>query len=243
MSGANATEGGARGLRVAGTRALEAAVIVLSILIAFGLDAWWDYAKQRTAETDHLQALLSDFQETRPGLEATIAHGERIIDHAKLLAAATGTTSPLTGAEMDARLVELVSLPTLEPVVGAYEELIAAGNLRLITDKELRSALAGWGANLRSYATRERWATDQWNLVNAPFLLEQMSLAQLIPGGALGADLANPYERDHTQLLQRPYFHNLVIYRWIAAKDVVQSGEQLLRRLDQIVDLIEHALD
>ena len=39
------------------TRLAEGAVIVLSILVAFGLDAWWDYAKQRDAETDHLRAL------------------------------------------------------------------------------------------------------------------------------------------------------------------------------------------
>ena len=223
-------------------RLAEGAVIVLSILVAFGLDAWWDYAKQRTAEADHLRALLIDFQETRAGNETTIAHGERIIEHAKVLSAAAEAEAPPTGPQMDAMLFELVSLPTFEPVVGAYEELIAAGNLRLITDKELRSALAGWGANLRSYATRERWATDQWNLVNAPFLLQQMSLAQLVPKGALGAAVENPYPRDHAGLLKLPYFHNLVVYRWIAAKDVVDSGAQLLRRLEHIVERIERAL-
>ena len=223
-------------------RLAEGVVIVLSILVAFGLDAWWDYAKQRSAEVDHLRALLIDFKETRAGIETTIAHGERIIEHAKVLSAAVAVDPLPSGPQMDAMLFELVSLPTFEPVVGAYEELIAAGNLRLITDKELRAALAGWGANLRSYATRERWATDQWNLVNAPFLLQQMSLAQLVPKGALGAAVENPFPRDHAALLHLPYVHNVVVYRWIAAKDVVDSDAQLLRRLEQIVERIERAL-
>ncbi|MAD33962.1 MAG: hypothetical protein CMJ88_09410 [Planctomycetes bacterium] len=224
------------------TRLAEGAVIVLSILVAFGLDAWWDYAKKRNAEADHLRALLIDFEQTRAGMEATIAHGERIIEHAKNLSAAVDADAAPTDARMDAMLFELMSLPTFEPVVGAYEELIGAGNLRLITDKELRAALAGWGANLRSYATRERWATDQWNLVNAPFLLQQTSLAQLVPRGALGTTVDNPHPRNHAELLQLPYFHNLVVYRWIAAKDAVESGKQLMRKLQQIVAQIEGAL-
>ena len=69
-----------------------------------------------------------------------------------------------------------------------------------------------------------------------------MSLAQLVPKGALGAAVENPYPRDHAALLKLPYFHNVVVYRWIAAKDVVGSGKQLLRRLEQIVDRIERAL-
>ncbi|MEC7725820.1 MAG: hypothetical protein VYD05_09925 [Planctomycetota bacterium] len=92
---------------------------MLSILVAFGLDAWWDYAKQRNAETDHLRALLIDFEQTRAGMEATIAHGERIVEHAKALSAAIDADAAPTDARMDAMLFELMSLPTFEPVVGA----------------------------------------------------------------------------------------------------------------------------
>lgn len=228
--------------RRAADRLLEGSVIVLSILVAFGLDAWWDHTKRRTAENDHLEALLIDFEETRVVLQETIEHGERVIEHTEFLSAACGAAEPPPPETMDRRLFELMGLPTFEPVVGAYEELIAAGNLRLITDDELRSALAGWGSNLRSYETREQWATDQWNLVNAPFLLQQTSLAQLIPDGVLGGDPGIPFPKDHSELLADPYFHNLVVYRWIAAKDVVGSGRQLLRRLERIVSLIERAL-
>ena len=57
-----------------------------------------------------------------------------------------------------------------------------------------------------------------------------------------GPTVDDPHPRDHAELLRLPYFHNLAVYRWIAAKDVVESGKELMRRLQQVIDRIERAL-
>lgn len=62
---------------------------------------------------------------------------------------------------------------------------------------------------------------------------------QIVPDTFLTTTPPNPYPRDHTELFKQPYFHNLVVYRWIAARDVVTSQEELLGRLEEIVALIE----
>ena len=41
----------------------EILVVVVSILIAFSLDAWWDLSKDRREEGSLLRALVSDFGE------------------------------------------------------------------------------------------------------------------------------------------------------------------------------------
>ena len=41
---------------------VEGVVIVGSILLAFGIDAWWDGSKERADELDYLRALRSEFQ-------------------------------------------------------------------------------------------------------------------------------------------------------------------------------------
>ena len=50
---------------------LEGAVIVASILLAFGIEAWWDGRQERAEERDALEALAADF------VVATEAHSRR----------------------------------------------------------------------------------------------------------------------------------------------------------------------
>ena len=40
----------------------EAVAIVVSILIAFGLDAWWDESREAAEERRHLVAIAADFE-------------------------------------------------------------------------------------------------------------------------------------------------------------------------------------
>ena len=48
---------------------VEGVVIVGSILLAFGIDAWWDARKERDRESQLLVGLLGDFETTRSDLE------------------------------------------------------------------------------------------------------------------------------------------------------------------------------
>jgi len=51
---------------------LEMTLIVLSILIAFALDAWWDEQIQRRVEGSHLESLRDELIASRSALEETI---------------------------------------------------------------------------------------------------------------------------------------------------------------------------
>ena len=42
---------------------VEGAVIVVSILMALGIEAWWDGSQDRSAETEILAGLRADFEE------------------------------------------------------------------------------------------------------------------------------------------------------------------------------------
>ena len=44
---------------------VEAAAIVVSILLAFAIDAWWDDRQQRNEEQTILKALLDDLHDKR----------------------------------------------------------------------------------------------------------------------------------------------------------------------------------
>ena len=54
----------------------EGFVIVISILLAFAIDAWWDDRTQRKQEQEHLLAMRDEFQASISGLEEVLASVE-----------------------------------------------------------------------------------------------------------------------------------------------------------------------
>jgi len=214
----------------------EGAVIVVSILAAFALDASWDAWQDRKAEATHLSSLQRDFEETRTRISA-IMTTER---EAQQLATAL-LDSRVPSDELDSALFRVLATPTFEPVTVTLDELIASGQLTLIEDEVLRGALAAWPSRVERHQRRESWALDNWNNLGAPYAMRELSLPQ-IAGGALDGAPQVIYPKDHTAILTDPYFHNIVTLRWIAATDaletlqvVMEDCELILRRLEEVL--------
>jgi len=217
----------------------ESAMIVLSILAAFALDAWWDGLQEREAEQAHLAALQADFLETSARLAVTEQHEMRVISNTRRLLGIGDEPVP-KGKALDAMLFDVWSLPALEPVNGSVEDLISSGQLRLIRDERLRSALAAWDSDVEQYQRREGWAQDNWNLLVAPFVTREMSIAQLAKDYL--EDLPDdPDPRDHSELLGDRYTRNLLVHRWITAKDVLASLQRLRERCDLILARLDES--
>ena len=129
---------------------VEGAVIVFSILLAFALDAAWDRRVERDAEQDILASLTADFEAVADLLpDHTLGHSRT--------AAALGHFVELV---RDAPVGSVVLVPDTAIVLGirnasfdapsgAVDALLSSGNLRLISDPELRRMLAAWPSRLR----------------------------------------------------------------------------------------------
>ncbi len=66
--------------------AREMVVVVTSILIAFGLDAWWDSTIERRQEHDLLSSLLTEFRSNEAQLADRISNHQRLAANAAALA-------------------------------------------------------------------------------------------------------------------------------------------------------------
>lgn len=215
----------------------ESVMIIVSILVAFALDAWWDNQQDREAEQAYLAALHSDFLETRARLAVTKDHELEVIRDSRRLLGMEEDPPP-TGTALDSMLFAVWSLPALEPVNGALDELVSSGQLRLIRDEPLRTALAAWAADVEQYQRREGWAQDNWNFLIAPSVTRDMSIAQLA-AGFLGESPTEPHPVDHSALLSEQYTRNLLVHRWITARDVLDALDRLGERCDLILARIE----
>lgn len=120
----------------------EGAVIVVSILLAFAIDAWWDDRRDRVEEEEILAALTAEYQTNLNKVNYRIGqHLEMRGDVERLFGA---TDEEIHALPQDARSTMVVALcnpKTFDPVLGTTDALIGSGKLELIESQELRQAL------------------------------------------------------------------------------------------------------
>jgi len=122
----------------------ESAVIVLSILLAFGIDAWWDEKQDAAEAHEILLSLREEFLAHRSALaEAKETQQAYSLSIDRLLQATRSTDVPPV-ATMDTLLRHATWSSTWHPGSGARDALIASGRLQLIDNMELRTQLAAW---------------------------------------------------------------------------------------------------
>lgn len=124
------------------TRLGEGVAIVVSILIAFGIDAGWDEWKERREEAVLITALRTEFERNLE-LVRVAADGHRGF------VADVGAVVGLRPVDYDtmsvnraSRLVLALANPwTFDPELGTTETLIASGRIGLLDDRELAAML------------------------------------------------------------------------------------------------------
>ena len=129
--------------------AVEAAAIVVSILLAFAIDAWWTEKKESDVEQVALQALRSDFISSREQMAVVLQslEGARA-DFARFQSA---TPSELAEFKPDAirhTLTGLTKNHTFDPVTATLDALANDERLELISDPQLLRKLSNWRREL-----------------------------------------------------------------------------------------------
>ncbi len=123
---------------------VEGIVIVGSILLAFGLQAWWEGRQEREEERALLASLLDEFEFNRQVLGET-ANNHRGSSNGLegLLRLPPGRLS-ISGDSI-ARLFRAAQItPHYNASNGAMTATIGSGRIGLISNTALRDQLAGW---------------------------------------------------------------------------------------------------
>ncbi len=123
---------------------VEGVVIVLSILLAFGIDAWWDELGDRRSEREALVRLQGEFERNRTLIESgsgqfrdVAAASQSLYEMAE---ASGGTAVPVR----DSLLLVAISTSTFDPVTPVLDGLVASGRLELVRDVQVRSSISTW---------------------------------------------------------------------------------------------------
>jgi hypothetical protein len=224
------------------TITVEAVAIVVSILLAFAIDAWWAEKKEGEVEHVALQALRADFLASREQLEVVVRSLESArTDFDRFQSA---TTAELIEIDSDTTRYFLTALSknhTFDPVTSTLDALVNDGRLGLISDDQLLEQLSDWrrkldniediSSELRNESVRVRRAMEQHG---GPFTRWRRGPSNLeVLPTADGETMAN-LQRDVAFMgTARSHQYALSVYLW--------ELQQLAENLDSVLSLLDQA--
>lgn len=145
----------------------EGSAIVVSILLAFGIQAWWEERQERTEEAELLSRLHAEFLTNLARIDerawyVTVLHrGEEL--YAQIKEARKDGQETIMASGFTLRWFAYA--PTFEADTPILDGLISRGQLEIIEDRNVQSVLATWERELRDYSAfaerARRYADEQ----------------------------------------------------------------------------------
>ena len=223
---------------------IESGAVVLSILLAFSIDAWWDRYQERARERDLLRGILADYRASRSNLEERLGLAERMARNTALLVNLVSERSEADPISVpDSLILAVMGGPTYEPATNTLDAALGSGEIELIRSDEIRAALAHWRRTLIDTTEDEIEVRRITNEQLVPSLARVMNLgpyfAQVLnwsfgdPVSGLPGSVVLRASRELASLLAMRQF-----YTQFAASDLAA----LLSSLDQVIILLEKEL-
>ena len=128
---------------------VEGVAIVISILLAFAIEAWWSQREESDSEHRTLQALQRDLMASNEALDRLLLALARVrTDFARFQSATPAELTKIDPEAVRPILVSLVTPASFEPVTATHDALSSDGRLGLISDPELLTHLSNWQRDL-----------------------------------------------------------------------------------------------
>jgi hypothetical protein len=222
----------------------EAALIVVSILVAFAVDASWEKRGDALRVQALIDGLHNDFVAVQQELDDALVEHEAL-ERASARWVMLGRSAPPTPAltaTADTLLTDLLWQGTFDAPLGTLEALLNAGDLDLIDDPALVRALTSWSAVVNDLTDREARIAQHAADRLIPYLTERVPIADLLwsevdPRGYE----RTPWDRRHTEgytLLGDPVFEGYASTAWFLAKDAIQASVRVRKEATEICRLL-----
>lgn len=216
---------------------VESGMIVLSILLAFGINTWWGGREARGREEAALAGIARDFEGYRQILRQSIWFYERRVEAAKRLSETVGPE-----AEADSTTVATLAIVGQAYPIrfhgGTLETLVETDGLNTLRDRELQVDLTRWRQllddleALNEFLMDEAYGLRDYLRPRYPFLELDRYLGQTgVP--------ANRFEPDVRAVLRDLEFSNLVSQQSFAS----QGTLGYLQRLSGVADSVLMRVD
>jgi hypothetical protein len=229
----------------------EGVAIVVSILLAFSIEAWWQDRGEGQREREILFALLDDFEISKANInEGRDFHLAIQRSNTKLLRAVTSSEISLTDEEIERLVVEISWWDGRSHFsTGALNSLVFGGDIAVIENSTLRRLVADWPSQIEYVELAQRQDYDFFFNVWTPFLRansylpQQSTLGASMPGipnaRAFEIDLKIKDRRSYANMVVNEEFHNILAQKSWIQFDILEAFDKADALLDQMIQHIE----
>lgn len=221
---------------------IEGTVVVVSILLAFGIDAWWDNRLESRERGELLRSLTEDFEWNRSELARSIEEVESV--HGRLttflLASSRPDSVPLDSLRNLFRAV--ISPPSFQPAMAAYRAALAAGRLGSLENPGLVEAMVRFEDALQLYELLDALAAEQTFLGSTFELRKELGSISVLTGPTTeSSDVPERFRKtaaEYREYVQLPH-----VYAHVENLAVLRRNQlNALRRMEEAVEAVLHEL-
>jgi hypothetical protein len=237
-----------------GRLSAEGVAIIVSILLAFGIQAWWDETEQRDDERIVLQSLLTDMSRLQIRLARDKRISEFLVESAvKLLQAEADLPQPISEREID-KLISNLQLTHAGSLweSGPLNSLMMGGDISRISNTKLVQKLADLHTRIKRLQTNWRSESSNFQVDMQPFLRRNANLVQIVMSSVAGTgmtpefkfpELAVSNRRKHSELLSMTEFQGLLVeVIGLQQNAMLLVYPQLEESLSEVIGLLEAEL-
>ena len=224
----------------------EGTAIVVSILLAFWIQAWWESRGDARQEQALLAALAEDFAQADELLSVvksmhvmTARAGEQLITLGE-----TGNVPEADQNGVDLLISNHFARAKFDPPMGTVESVLGSGRIDLLSSQELIAELTKWSSVVTQLHNLEIEARSHFYDRFYPYLAPRINLKDMDKGMPQFSE-SYPWGQEQTdayKLVSDQEFINIVYLHWVIKTNILQNLIPVEASLTRIRKLIEMEL-
>lgn len=220
---------------------LDLIVVVVGLFIGLQIDTWWEGRKDSRLEGEYLVEIREDFQENKLKLEDTIARLEQILRSMLILQDQAALSEPtLPVPDLNQNFQQVFRMVAFVPIDRAFANLTGSGELRLISSRTLKSALAEYYSAAR--VTELVQQTHEMELVQIyePYAIENLDYSTVAIGHVDDFPLPPPInDAGILKQISGREFRNVLTQKWVISTDLLAQHRGMLARTEEILEILD----
>lgn len=215
--------------------AIESLSIVVSILFAFWIDAWWNDRQRAIEEEVILTSLYLEAKDVISAVEEARTYVGAIKDSTlQMVNASIASDGAMTDDEIDALFNDVLwHVDAAATNAPAIESLVNSGDIEMISNGDLRRQIGTFMINLKGFRAEFFRESEYFNGTLIPFVQRHTFMAQLY-----GRESHWPGDPERTY----PPYNVAALKSAVSHRDVLDSREFqniLLHRLTTLTNILE----